>query len=326
MKKLLLLLASFATAALSAQEKPITITGLAFGDYYYAVSHHRPDVEGKNGFWLRRAYLTFDKGISDTLSARLRFEANQPGDFVTSANMEPFVKDAYLRWRQSPKLDVLLGIVPAPGAETYERIWGLREVEKSPLDLQRIVSTRDFGISLVGSIDDGKRYRYQVTAGNGSGTGAETNEQKRIGASFTVVNPATTFEVHAEHEGRPDDDRSVVQLLAGWHSGRTRAGVMLARQFRNPVDVDVASLFGTFEVRPAVTLLARVDRVFDPNPEAGRIPYLPMDPGSASTLFIAGADWNAHKNLSIIPNVEVVTYDDGGDNDILPRITFSFTF
>jgi hypothetical protein len=324
MKKFALLAVILALPAL-AQEKPVTITGLVFGDYYYAVSHHDPVVEGKNGLWLRRAYLTFDKGLSDALSARLRFEVNQPGDFVTSSNMEPFVKDAFLRWRQSPKLDVLVGIVPSPGTETYERIWGYRPVEKSPLDLQRIVSTRDLGISLVGSVDDAKRYRYQVTAGNGSGTGAETNEEKRIGASFTVVNPATTFEVHAEHEGRTDADRSVLQFLAGYHRGAARAGVLVARQFREPEDVDVASLFATYDIRPNVTLTGRVDRVFDANPEAGRIPYLPMDPASKSTLFIAAADWKAHKNVSIIPNVEFVTYDDGED-DVLPRITLYFTF
>jgi hypothetical protein len=43
-------------------------------------------------------------------------------------------------------------------------------------------------------------------------------------------------------------------------------------------------------------------------------------------LFIAGVDWKVHPNLSFIPNVEYVTYENGSDDDILPRLTFVFRF
>ena len=321
------LLSVVLAATVVAQEKPVTISAQVFGDYYAALSHHDPEAEGDHGFWLRRAYLTFDKTLSETIAARLQFEVNQPGDFRTSSSMEPYVKDAWLRWRRSPRMDVVVGISPTPGIGTYERLWGYRPVEKAPLDLHRIVASRDFGIALTGAFDDAKRYRYHVIAGNGSGTGAETSQEKRVGASLSVSPTAATLvELHAEHEARPGDGRAVVQLLAGVERQGMRGGIMLARQMREPHDVDIASVFGTLAIRPAVTLLARVDRLFDPNPEGARIAYLPFDPTSEATMFIAGMDWKAHRNVSVIPNIEVVTYDDGADTDILPRVTLSFRF
>lgn len=317
-----------ASAFAQTQDKPVTISGLAFGDYYYVVSHHDPNVDGKNGFWLRRGYLTFDKTLSDEFAARLRFEINSPGDFRTNANMEPFVKDAWVRYRRSPKLDIVAGIQQTPAFDAVERIWGYRPVERTPVDLHRLAAARDFGIAFVGAIDDAKTIRYNVQFGNGSGTGNETNREKKVAASLAWL-PAkeTYFEVYADRENRPgEDDRSIVQAFAAYQRQGMRAGAQFTHQSREPHDVDLASVFGVVDIRPNLSLLARVDRLFDPSPEGNAIAYLPFNTTSESTLFIAGADWRLHKNVSLIPNVEVVQYDDDVDTTVLPRLTLSITF
>lgn len=326
MKRIAVLL--FLSLGLSAQDKPVTISGYVFGDYYSVVSHHDPQVDGKNGFLLRRGYLTFDRAIAEALSARLRFEINQAGDFRSSTTMEPYVKDAYLRWTHSPKLDVYAGLSPAPTWENVEKIWGYRAVERTPLDLHRMGAARDLGIAVTGSFDAAKRYRYHVQAGNGASTGTETNEEKKVAASFAFV-PANElfFEVYADRDSRPgDDDRTTLQAFGAYQRPGFRAGVQLARQMREPHDLDLASVFAVLDVRKNVSLLARVDRMFDPDPEGDRIAFLPFSTTSASTLLILGADWKAHKNVSIIPNVEVVQYDDDTDTTLLPRLTLYFTF
>jgi hypothetical protein len=310
---------------LFAQEKPVTITGIVFGDYYAAVSHHDARVEGMNGFWLRRGYLTFDRAMSDQLAARLRFEVNSPGDFRTNATLEPFIKDAYVRWRSSPALEVYLGLIPTPAYDAVERVWGYRAIEKTPLDLQRTVATRDTGISAIGTHG---RMRWHVQAGNGSSTGSETNEGKRIGGAFSLApTAATVFEVYADFEDRPGaTNRATVQGFGGISNDRFRAGVQYAHQTReNANDFDVASIFGVYNLNPRFSLIGRIDRQ-DANPEGAAIPYLQLDPSRESMLFIAAVDWKLHKNLGIIPNAELVKYEGGGEDDLFARVTFYFTF
>ena len=324
-RRALLFLALLVTWTASAQEKPIAIGGHAFLDAYAVASHHDESIEGATGLWLRRAYLFFDKAFSETLSARLAFEANSPGDFKTNTNLEPFVKDAHIRWKQSTRLELVGGISATPAFQVVERVWGYRSVERTPLDLHRMAAARDFGIAALGRIG---RVQYHVMAGNGSGTGAETNEGKKIAGAVQVPLTVTTLvEVYADHEDRAgDDDRSTAQVFAAVQRERYRAGVQYAHQSRTGSNVDVLSAFGVVYLRKNLNVLARVDRLFDPSPEGDRIAYLPFATGSKSTLLIAGADWKVHKNVSIIPNVEIVRYDEGADTGVVPRVTMALTF
>jgi hypothetical protein len=319
MKRMFVLL--FLSFAALAQEKPVTISGIVFGDFYQFLSSHDAALEGRNGFLLRRGYLGFDKTFSDALSARLRFEVNQPGDYRTNLSMEPFVKDAFLRWKYDPKHELIVGIQPPATWETAERLWGYRTVERVAVEVFRLGSSRDFGIAAAGGFG---RVRYHVMVGNGSGTGNEVNVGKKVAAAVSYAPTALTIvEVYAD---RTDADRSNYQAFAAYTAATWRTGVHLAHQKRGDLDLDVASVYGVMDVRKDVTLLARVDRMFDPNPEGNLIAYLSMSTRSPATLFIAGVDYRAHKNVSVIPNVELVTYDDDTDATILARVTLAFTF
>lgn len=324
LKRIFLLL--LLSCPILAQEKPVTISGVVFADYYAAVSHHDPGVEGMNGFWIRRGYLTFDRALSEQLSAQLRFEVNQAGDFQTNANLEPYVKDAFVRWRRSPALEVVGGLSPSPAISPVERVWGYRSVERTALDLQRMINTRDLGLAVLGAAG---RIRYHAQVGNGAAVGSETNEGKKLAASVSLLPTASTLlDVYADHDDRPGTtDRTTVQLLAALTNERMRAGVQLGRQIREGAnDLDVASLFAVYHLGAKYSLIGRVDRNFDPNPEGERIAYLPFDPARKSFFFLAGVDWKLHKNLSVIPNVEYVLYDGGGDDDLFARVTANFTF
>ena len=73
-------------------------SGLMFGDYYWYDTWHGDTVsasnsakpDGQQGFWLRRAYLTYDHTFSATMSARLRMEMNSNGA-LAGGNLVPFV-------------------------------------------------------------------------------------------------------------------------------------------------------------------------------------------------------------------------------------------
>lgn len=338
-RTLLILTFVFASSA-SAQEeeKPwfeaTKISALAFGDFYSILEHHDEDLEGRNGFLLRRIYLTFDQKLSPSLSARLRFEAAQAGDFASNTSLEPFVKDAWLRWRRDENMDFRFGIWQNASFDTVEDLWGYRAVEKTPLDLQRWVPTRDFGIAMNGRFAD-RRFHYHAQVGNGSGTGTETNSGKKAAVVLGFAPAASTiFELYADTEDRGAEDRTTLQAVAGYRGTGYRLGAQYAQQQRKrpteDSDLDLASVFAVWSVRENLNLIARVDRMFDPNPEGDRIAYLPFDPTGESTLVIAGVDFRLHRNLGVVPNVEWITYESGpagtpGD-DLFARVTFYYSF
>lgn len=336
---LLLLSTLFAIPAAAQDEPPpwfesTKISALAFGDFYSILENHDEDLEGRNGFLLRRVYLTFDQKLSSTLSARLRFEAAQAGDFASSTSLEPFVKDAWLRWRRDENMDFRFGIWQNASFDTVEDLWGYRAVEKTPLDLQRWVSTRDFGIAMSGKFAD-PRFHYQAQVGNGSGTGTETNSGKKAAAVLGFApSSGTVFELYADTEDRGSEDRTTLQAVAGYRGPGIRFGAQYAQQQRKSpatdLELDLASVFAVWSLRENLNLIARVDRMLDPNPEGDRIAYLPFDPTAESTLVIAGVDYRLHKNLGVVPNVEWITYEPGpagtpGD-DLFARVTFYYSF
>ncbi len=75
------------------------LSGRVYSDYYWMTQHHNENIEGKNGFWFRRIYATYDRDLADGFSTRLRLEMNSTGDFVSSSDMVPYIKDAYLKWQ-----------------------------------------------------------------------------------------------------------------------------------------------------------------------------------------------------------------------------------
>ncbi len=325
-----------------AQELPdwvdrLKISGLAFGDYYWLGSHHDEDLEGRNGFWFRRIYLTFDFGLSEEIDFRLRFEAASPGDFESSSTISPFVKDAWVRWRGDLH-SAIIGLSSTPTWDVPEGIWGYRNVEKTPLDLQKMGGSRDLGVALKGQFDEGGKVRYHAMIGNGSGTKGETNAGKK-GMLALSAHPGEgfLFQVYGDFESRPGEtDRTTIQGFAAWEGDDGRVGVQYAHQERevedgDDIDLDIFSIFGVARLSDRVSFLARYDRMFDPNPDAGTISYIPMDPTAKSNLLLAGFDFEVVDRFHLIPNIEVVFYDGVGgaeapSTDVIPRVTFSTTF
>jgi len=267
----------------------------------------------------------------------VRYEMNSPGDFTTSSKLEPAIKDLYVRWRNGQN-DVYLGIAGTPIWGFIEGFWGYRDVEKTPLDLQKLGSSRDFGVAVRGRTGDDGAFRYHAQIGNGSSNKSETNEGKKLALSLGYHPPSGIhLEVYGDFEERPGDtDRSTYQAFAGWGGDKGRFGVMASRQHRQvdtggSVDLAIASIFGAVELSEQATLLARFDRMFDPNPSADGISYMPMDPTAESNLVLVGVDVALENRFHLIPNVETVFYSNATGAttpgaDVYGRVTFSLTF
>ncbi|MEN8376762.1 MAG: hypothetical protein ABFS34_15145 [Gemmatimonadota bacterium] len=336
MRREITLAALALVAALTAQRgaaQETTVGGLFFGDYYYVAGHHDADLQDANGFWARRMYLTVNTRFNPAWDARVRLEAATPGDFTTSGTMDPFLKDLYVRWRRGNHR-IVVGLSSSPTWNFIEGQWGYRGVEKTPLDLFKMGSSRDFGIAFQGSIDESRKVRYHVMLGNGASTKAETNKGKKImGALQFYPTSNLILEAYADRESRSDDkDRTTYTGTAVVRGERGRIGLLAARQVRtepdeDDVDVDILSVFGVLEAGERAHLLARWDRMASPIPDGAAISYFRMDPTSEGNFFLAGADIMLHDNVHVIPNLELVSYDDDDiDSDVFLKTTLLVTF
>jgi hypothetical protein len=329
-----LVLASAAAPASAGEGK---FSALTFGDVYWVAANHDSTIEDMNGLWIRRVNLTYDHKFDDTYSARLRLEAAQPGDFETTPTVPSFVKDAWVKWQKRGQA-VLIGVQPAPALLLYEDIWGYRAVEKVPVELQGLETSRDGGVAATGDFGEEKVFGYYVMVGNGTHVNAETNTKKKgaVSLRFRPVE-GLVLEAYGDYEDRVESaDRATYYGFAGYQTDRLRAGAQYAQQTRNEVgeDVELRIISGFVAGRASdrLWLFGRVDRNMDPNPGGASIQYIPFDPNAANTFFTGGLDFAVAEGVNLIPNVEAVVYDEpeaGGetpDADVILRLTFQGKF
>jgi len=313
------------------------LSGYMFGDFYYVASSHNKDIEGQNGFWFRRIYFTYDKNISEQFSIRLRLELNSPGDFETKAKVEPYAKDAHLRWKKNGH-SIILGISPTLTFEYIDKFWGYRSVEKSPLDLLKFNSSRDFGISFKGPLDESQKVHYAFMLANGSGSKSEINKEKLAMTAFRFdFSENVTFEAYADWHGYPDHfDRCTFQGFFGYKTKNRRIGMQFSRQTRQNgrnnknLNLEIFSLFYIHNFSDKANGIFRMDYNFDPIPEGNEISYIPFDTRAKSKFFLVGLEYLLDKNVHIVPNLELIHYSEKDgvkpDMDVIPRITYYYTW
>lgn len=313
-------------------------SGLVFGDYYGFAQHHLPEWEGQQGFWLRRIYFTYDHTLSPKIALRLRLEMNSNGT-LEGGLLTPYVKDAYLRWAFTERHQLTLGIQPSLTFDFGESVWGLRHIEKAPLDLYRVDTSRDAGVTLAGALNDADTIKYQVQFGNDAGHESETDRSKavRLAARYET-NPGWSLEgVFGQYYRQEDATRTLAQVFTAYRATKGRVGFQYSFQKRRAAaglggpdtNLDVYSGFGVYDIRPEkVSLFARVDRFNDPCADCGDIDYLPIDTHSPFTLTVAGLEYYIHPSVRLSPNIEYVAYGAPAGlaaqprNDMALRLTF----
>lgn len=330
-----LTLAAGAVPALAGEGK---FSAVVFGDAYWVATNHDSTIEDMNGLWIRRVNLSWDQKFNDAFSGRLRLEAAHPGDFTTTATIPAFIKDAWLKW-QSGGHSALIGVSPTPTLPLYEDTWGYRAVEKVPVELQGFASSRDGGLAVAGDFGENKIVGYHLMVGNGTAVGAETNTKKR-GYGSVRFRPTShiVLEAYGDYEDRiGSGDRVTYFGFGGYTSDRLRAGAQYAQQTRmetgEDVDLRIISGFVAGSVSEKVWLFARADRNMDPNPQGESIQYIPFADTAANTFFVGGVDFIVAEGVSLIPNVEVIVYDEPEltglptpDTDVIARLTFHGKF
>lgn len=334
---LLCLLTAQSFAQVSVGEKG-TLSGQVYTDYYWMVQNHDADIEGKNGFWIRRIYFTYDREFNDAFSSRVRLEMNSAGDFETNSTMTPNVKDAYLKW-QNEHHQILAGISSTPTWGLVEDVWGYRSVEKSPLDLYDFGSSRDMGLSFKGELGDNDKLNYHFFLGNGNSNRPEIDKGKKLMLSLGYeITKRLVIEGYADYndatEGR---DSFTAQLFAGYESDDLTLGALYAYQHREALagasatKLDLVSAFARGNLSEQLKGFLRVDHQFDPYPGGSGNSYLPFAEGVESTFVVGGVDILLQDQIHLMPNIESIVYGENNigqtpDTDLIPRLTLFYKF
>ena len=326
----------------SAQDKGPKFSGLMFGDYFYNAANHDTTKKDLNGFQFRRIYITADYDVSDNFSSRFRLEADQ-GEITNNGKITTMVKDAWLKWKNIfDGSDLIFGISPTPAFDVSEGAWGHRYLEKTIMDLNGIVSSRDLGVDLKGKFDQNGTAKYWVKIGNNSGNAPEVNKYKRF-YGMLEFDPSPNFlvTVYGDYASYPQIQDPFKNEMVGnsafvgaaflnyRQKGQFSVGVegYMRSQQNNAVNTDGTALeslngFGVsvwayVNFSEAVQLVGRFDTA-DPNTNVDK---------DGRSMILAGLQFNPAKNVSITPNVEVFSYQASGvDSDVTPRITFYWEF
>ena len=350
MKKVsLMLLVAFAIALIPAsglaQFKPGTgeIKGYMAGEYFYNFNHNTGEIDdggiqGRHGFWFRRIYFTYNNKLSDSVKMRLRFEMNSPSDLLSSALLVPYVKDAYLSFSLGGGASLIAGIQGPPSFGLEEDTWGWRPLEKTPLDLYKWTSSRDFGVSIKG----GETLAYHFMFGQGSSNKSETNNGKKFFGSLAYKSNGFVLEAVAQYDRAKGGDDDLIFKGFGAYSGDWgRVGVMYAnRSYKKEGAEDsnvynVMSAFAVIKAGEKVELIGRYDYNFGDGYKTSfngsGISYVPFANNHEFSFILAALAYQVHKNVWIIPNVKFAIYNDPdvgekADNDFYGYLTLYFKF
>ena len=327
------------TQAAFSQDKadPGKLSGVMFGDFYSVRGHNDASIKGKDGFWIRRIYLTYDKKIDAKLSAQLRLEAKDPGDFSTSQSMEPFIKDAWIRYTEAGH-KFTVGVIPTPTWGPAESKLGYRAIEKTSLDLFRMGSSRDKGFSVEGPLDKEGKSDYMFMIGDGSGTKSSTGDTRtlyaRVGYKFS---PAVSVDLYGDSWKKTGDvDWRTVKGELFYQGKQAKLGLAYISQLRKKagaanLTLNVVSLYGEMKASEKLSPFIRLDVVSDAIPDADKIEFWKMSKNGKPTLFMIGVRYKVNESVEIVPSLATVSYRKGPggitpSQDSLFRITFSVKF
>lgn len=344
----LILMLAFAIALLPAsglaQVSPESrgLKGYMAADYYYLFKHNTGPIadegfEGRHGFWFRRIYFTFDNNLGDTVKMRLRFEMNSPGDFITSTTLDAFVKDAYIGFGLGGGNSLIVGIQSPPSFALEEDTWGWRPLIKTPLDLYKWTSSRDFGVAVKG----GKTFAYHFMFGQGSSNKAEEDNGKKFFGSLAYKGEAFILEGLAQYERKGDDDEVILKGFGAFRGDWGRVGLLYAyRDYKEEgaeesFVYNILSAFAVVKTGEKAEIIGRYDMNFGDGYLADfggdGIAYMPFAPNHEFSFVVAALSYQLHKNIWIIPNIRFSLYKDPlegekADNDFYGFLTLYFKF
>lgn len=329
-------------------------SGLMFGDYYYNIMRDKSigsipfanykDPQDLNGFEFRRIYFTYDYQISDKFYTKFRLEIGQI-PLTTNSKLVTYVRDANLQWKNIFKGSTLtFGIQPTPTFDISEYVWENRHLEMTIIDLNGIMESRDFGISLKGKIDQSGIFNYWVLFANGSGARQETDKYKTAYVNIlfkpseiinAYLNFHHKFQKPVANKFVPNinlnRDEDLLSLFFSYHQKNSfKLGLEgFVNYVRNNIEDSIMasyknrtmfglSIFGIYYLSEKFNLVLRYD-YFDPN---AKKEYQ----NDRRNLYIFGLNYKPVENVTVTPTFYIETYEKTQNATYKPSITSRIVF
>ncbi len=314
-KVVTVLIAVFVVSCFSDFGYADDIKGYMIPEYYFVLSHHQGEdgIEGQHGFWFRRIYFGYDTRLSDKFSARVRFEMNSPA--FSEGTMDPFIKNAHLKYSLAGGVSLIAGIIDPPSFDKVEKFWDNRYLEKTPADLFKFASSRDFGLALDGQSKGG--LVYTLMYGNYGSNKGEDNKGKGIYARLGYEGKSFYIEANGLFSSDNGSDYTFLSGFFGFKGGWGNIGANYIYLDRAPEEGDsknmsCISAFTNLKLGSKTKLVLRYDHMLDPHLKhvTG---YLRFHPDAPARLIIGALEFQVHKMVLISPNVKYVFY---GDPDV----------
>ncbi len=276
-----------------------------------------------------------------------------------------YIKDAYVKWKNIfAGSDLIFGVQPTTAFDISEGVWGYRSLEKTIMDLRGIISSRDMGLALRGKFDDGGMFQYWFMVGNNSGNDDATNRHKRVSLNLqikpvknvivdlngdyiaradindpasvtvpraTVSNNTLTYSIFAAYNDPTSITIGVEAFMQSTQNGEADPADATGKTLKSLNALGV-SIFGNYWFTPEFGLVARYD-IFNPNTDSN-FPLVPtvMPTGSNTYAYslsrnylIAGLTFRPDKNVQIMPNIQMETYQAPRNITNAPSISSSVT-
>ena len=276
-----------------------------------------------------------------------------------------YVKDAYVKWKNIfAGSDLIFGVQPTTAYDISEGVWAYRSLEKTIMDLRGIISSRDLGLALRGKFDDGGMFQYWFMVANNSAQDDAVNRYKRVSLNLQVKpvkNVIVTLDGDYRSQDKINDPASTTvpkatlpnnvltyALFAAYNDPTLfTLGVEAFMQSTQNGEVDPSdktaktlkslnalgvSIFGYYWFTPEIGVVARYD-LFNPNTDSN-FPAAPtvMPTGSAAypyslsrNYLVAGFTFRPDKNVQIMPNIQMETYQAPRNLTNAPSINASVT-
>ncbi len=323
-------------------------SGQIFFDYHHDFTSPQSDqiaAPGKeNSFQFTRIYFGYDRDVNETFSLRFTLDANfdkeyqlkqtgtihvvnASGDTVlvptyslqeSGKAFRPFVKYAYLavNCKLIPGSKWYLGMISMPFVNIPQnQQWGYRVIAKGAMNIQGWGYTADLGVGWKGMWNDQYLVEFAVT--NGSGFRYPELDMFKLmevrGTAYLLKKQLILSAFGSYEQMSVEVNAIIAEAMVGLDHKKFRLGVEYARRmfseaysYANGKTAEAQDLYSFWlhlKVHGWVTLLGRYD-YYDPDLDVDQ---------DGSSLLIAGVDFHPIKNLRIIPNVQISSFDADDD-------------
>lgn len=266
MKKTILALSAALLTVISVNAQVGKPSVKVFSNFNYNLSTEEGEIAFKE-FEIKRAYLGYSYKIDEQFSTKITFDVgnNESGSAYTA-----FLKIASLKWKNSDKLTLNVGMVGTKNFKFMEKSWGRRYIEKSAQDKYKWANSADLGVTADYKISDNLAIDAQILNGEGYKKVQDDSGLFRGGIGITYkISTNLALRLHQDIIPRStytdSTDSQYISTACLAYSG-TNFSLGYEASLKQNADNIIAdeekslmSIYGSYKLNEDYTLFARYD-------------------------------------------------------------------